>query len=332
MPSILHRVARRAAFAFAAFIVTAGGASADPVAIQVQPVPLDRSQPPTTVAGKLAYRGGVILESQDGRFGGLSGLWVSPDGQRLVAVSDYGDWLEARPTYDPLGELTGVADARMGRLTGMDGKPLPAQTSETDAEGLEIIASGARVVAFERHHRIWVYAPGTPPFSQSPRPFSLPPRLGDAPSNEGIEAFTELPDGRLLAITEGLMDGPEAIVGWIGDGTVWQKLTVAAHGAYRPTDAKALPNGDVILLERRYSPLTGAGARLRLIPRDQIAPGARLVGEELAQIVPPLSVDNFEGLGIRRGNGEWLIYLLSDDNFQSIQRTYLMMFALPDAR
>ena len=315
---------------FGTIVCMAGMASADPVTVTARPVPLDRSQPPSTKVGKLEYRGGIELQSPDKRFGGFSSLWVSPDGQRMLTLSDISDWLTARLVY-AAGELIGIADTEMGRLVGIDGYPLPAQTFETDAEALEVLSSGDIVVTFERHHRIWLYPSGSPLFSKAPRALSTPPGLKDAPSNEGLEAFCELPDGRYLAITEGLREG-DAVVGWIGDGKVWQKLTVATHGAYQPTDAKALPNGDVILLERRFNPLTGVGGRLRLIPASQIVPGGRLVGEELADIAPPLSVDNFEGLGVRRGNGEWLIYIISDDNFQTIQRTYLMMFALPDAR
>lgn len=327
------RFFRRAlcALLLAAFMGVAGTAAADPVKVQVRPVPLDRSQPPSTKVGKLEYRGGIELESMDKRFGGFSSLWVSPDGQRMLTLSDVSDWLTANLVYGPSGELTGLADAEMGRLIGIDGHPLPAQTFETDAEALEVLSSGGIIVTFERHHRIWLYPPATPPFSLAPRALSTPPGLNDAPSNEGLEAFAELPDGRFLALTEGLREG-DAFVGWIGDGKVWQKLTVATHGAYQPTDAKALPNGDVLLLERRFNPLTGVGGRIRLIPASQIVPGGRLIGEQMADIAPPLSVDNFEGLGVRRGNGEWLIYIISDDNFQSIQRTYLMMFALPDAR
>lgn len=309
----------------------AGTAHADPVAVQARPIPLDRSQPPSTKVGKLDYRGGLWLEATDKRFGGFSGLWVSSDGQRMLAVSDLSDWLSARLVYGPSGDLVGVADTEMGRLVGVDGHPLPAQTFEIDAEALEALGTGGLIVTFERHHRIWLYPPAKPLFSLAPRALPLPPGLNDAPRNEGLEAFAELPDGRFLAITEGLREG-DAFVGWIGDGKIWQKLTVAAHGTYQPTDAKALANGDVILLERRYSPLTGVGARLRLIPASQIVPGGRLTGEELADIAPPLAIDNFEGLGVRRGNGEWMIYLISDDNFQVIQRTYLMMFALPDPR
>ena len=44
---------------------------------------------------------------------------------------------------------------------------------------------------------------------------------------------------------------------------------------------------------------------------------------------PPLIFDNFEGIAARSGaGGETLIYLLSDDNFNPLQRTLLLMFAL----
>jgi len=51
---------------------------------------------------------------------------------------------------------------------------------------------------------------------------------------------------------------------------------------------------------------------------------------ELATLAGPMTVDNFEGIATRRGpKGETLIYLVSDDNFRSGQRTLLLMFALP---
>jgi len=43
-----------------------------------------------------------------------------------------------------------------------------------------------------------------------------------------------------------------------------------------------------------------------------------------------MTVDYFEGLALRRGENETLIYVLSDDNFSAAQSTLLLMFALPD--
>ena len=55
-----------------------------------------------------------------------------------------------------------------------------------------------------------------------------------------------------------------------------------------------------------------------------------MLGVELAQLVPPFTVDNFEGLAVfpdKRGGT--IIYILSDDNFNPLQRTLLLQFRLP---
>ena len=58
-------------------------------------------------------------------------------------------------------------------------------------------------------------------------------------------------------------------------------------------------------------------------------PGAVLEGRELARLHLPLNIDNMEGLALRQGGaGETLVYLISDDNFNPLQRTLLMLFAL----
>ena len=53
--------------------------------------------PDKTRFGELIFRGGLVLTGNHPRFGGLSGLWRSPDGRDLVAVTDNGFWLTARP-------------------------------------------------------------------------------------------------------------------------------------------------------------------------------------------------------------------------------------------
>ena len=62
-----------------------------------------------------------------------------------------------------------------------------------------------------------------------------------------------------------------------------------------------------------------------------LVPGALLEGTEIARISLPLTVDNFEGLGLRRDrDGRLLVYLISDDNFNPLQRTLLLMFRLSE--
>ena len=52
-------------------------------------------------------------------------------------------------------------------------------------------------------------------------------------------------------------------------------------------------------------------------------------GVELARFGGSLTVDNFEGLAVRGDDlGRLLVYMISDDNFSSFQRTLLMQFLL----
>jgi hypothetical protein len=49
----------------------------------------------------------------------------------------------------------------------------------------------------------------------------------------------------------------------------------------------------------------------------------------IARLEGSLTVDNMEGIDSRQGpGGETLVYVLSDDNANPLQRTYLLMFQL----
>lgn len=328
--SLPRKVRAIALAALAGLALAAPVTANDAIAVRVEPVPLERGEMARLSVGALIFRGALTLSSPDLRFGGLSGLDIAQDGERLTAVTDHGDWLQARPLYDRLGHLVGLADARMGRLAGADGRRLSTASRERDAESLTLRADGSALVSFERHHRLWLYPSADPPFSLAPRAYPIPPGLDETAPNDGIEAVAALPDGRLLVLAEGLWDGPDHLIGWLYQSGTWKRLHYAVHGAYRPTDAKALPNGDVLILERRFSVLGGFGARLRRVPAAEVFVGGVLRGVELAEFVPPMTVDNMEGLALRRGRGETLLYLVSDDNFQAVQSTVLLMFALPD--
>ena len=106
-------------------------------------------------------------------------------------------------------------------------------------------------------------------------------------------------------------------------------MTYAALGGFQATGSATLPNGDILVLERRYTLRHGAAVRIRRINAETIQPGARLTAKLLAELRPPLSVDNFEGIEVRRdGSGRTVVYIISDDNFSPLQRNLLMMFEL----
>ncbi|MCZ6907608.1 MAG: esterase-like activity of phytase family protein, partial [Deltaproteobacteria bacterium] len=99
-----------------------------------------------------------------------------------------------------------------------------------------------------------------------------------------------------------------------------------------PTDLATLASGDVLLLERRYSLISGVTVRIRLLSRGNLKAGARLEGKEIALLGPPLEVDNFEGLAVREDpKGGSCLYIISDDNYSILQRTLLLQFYLPSS-
>jgi hypothetical protein len=297
------------------------------IAVQGAPVPLDASDPAVREVGELAYRGGLALAARDPRWGGLSGLVVSDDGARLTAVSDRGTWFTARLGYDERGWLSGVSDVAAGALADPDSRPLEGKKTQ-DAEALTSLDDGTLIVSFERQHRLWRFGAGPRPFAVPPLVQTPPAGLESAPSNGGIETLVALDGGRLLALTEDLVEDG-LVRGWLFANGRWDPLGYRVHGSLRPSDGARLPSGDVLILERNYDAATGVVVRLSCVAASDLAPAAALEGRALAEVRRPLTVDNFEGIAARRGPaGETLVYLLSDDNFSAEQRTLLLMFAL----
>jgi hypothetical protein len=299
----------------------------DPIHIFVQPVALDTRDPAVDHVGKLIYRGGYSLTADDPRFGGWSDLEISDDGTRLTSISDRGFWFDATVEHDAQSGIAQLTDARLGYLLNLSGYRQPGIRG--DAEGLSRTPEGGFLVSYERRHRIWYYPPAEPPFSILPKAVPMPAEAAKMPENGGIEALVRLPGGRILAISEELLTEDGANIGWLGDGRSWSRVSYVAGPDFKPTGAARLPDGDILILERRFSRMTVPGTRIVRVPGSAIQAGARLQGEELAHIQPPLTFDNFEGITARIGpHGEVLIYVISDDNYFFLQRTLLLVFEL----
>ena len=325
-------------FAALLAILLSTAVSAEALRIQATPVPLNAADPSVRRVGRLVYQGGLLLRSRHRRFGGLSGLHVSADGKRLLAISDTGRWVEARLRYDRAGRLIGLNHAHIGRLRRPDGGLLSWR--ERDSETLAMLSGGRLAVGFEGTPRIWIYPPSKSPFARRPTALAVPEGLRFASRNAGLEALAALAGGGLLALAEDMAapapHGYGAHAGWLRAKGRWTALAYDRVGVYRPTGAARLPPetkhaGDVVVIERALYLFAGFSIRVMLMPAHAIKAGARLRPKHLATLAAPLTVDNFEGVAARRGpKGETLIYLVSDDNFRAGQRTYLMMFRLTD--
>ena len=314
-------------------VLCAAFAGAMPASGQSQRVPLSYDRPDLTRVGALEWRGGVALSYADNGFGGLSALDIADDGRTLTAISDAGDWLRFALEHDSRGHLVAARLLDGAPLNDVDGRPF-RRKRDRDAESLARLPDGSFVVSVEQRHRLLFYPAADPPFSLPPRWLALPPELHGMSGNGGIEALTPLADGRLLALSEKLGLGDGTLRGWIGDGRRWSPLRYRPAGSFNPTGAATLPDGDILVLERRVSMLGGFAARLVRITPAAIARAAAdvsttLQGTEIARLEQPLNVDNFEGITTyHAANGETLVYLVSDDNFFALQRTLLLVFAL----
>jgi hypothetical protein len=306
--------------------------SAKSIEVQTAQVELNPEDPSQKRVGKLIFQGGFAITSSKKNFGGLSGLHIDRDGQRLLAVTDKGYWLTASLLYDARGNLSGIDEARMSKLRDTSGRAISGK-KKADSEAIELVAGGL-AVSFERNHRIWHYRPeGGAPKGRAEE-IDLPAQVKDAPGNGGLEAITELADGRLLIVTEGWRDGDGRLRGWLRAGkgaeAGWSTVSYATTGDFVPTDFARLPSGDLLALERRYTPLTGPAARLQIVKAGDIQAKSVIKGREIAQIWLPLTVDNMEGVAVATRGDETFIYLVSDDNFSSFQRNLLLMFKLAE--
>jgi hypothetical protein len=307
------------------------------LALEVTPVPLDASDASRSAVGPLRYLGGLWLSSADPRFGGLSDLRVSPDGLRLFAVSDCGRGFTASLAYDASGRLTGLADARLKDLASPAGGP--AGMGEGDAESL-VLGDGLEV-GFEGRPRVQSYAV-EPAFEGPARPLSSPSDFGVCGPNGGLETMVGMADGRRLLLCEKRRAASLTVPAWVGKGQEWTPLEypLAFEGGwagepFRPTGAALLPDGDLVVVERRFPPI---GVRLVRLSRASLDAAGPLAPREIARFELPLTLDNFEGVEARRDtSGRTLVYLLSDDNGCAktpgakrlgLQRTLLLLFAL----
>ena len=324
-----HRSMRLLALILTAVSLAAWPVAAASLRIKANPVPLTFNDPTLTRTGKLEFLTGLVLSSDHPKFGGLSGLAVSDDGTRLLAIGDRGVWVTASIEHRN-GLPTGLTDAEISPILNMGGQPLTGDFA--DAEGLIVDEHDGRfvraTVSFEREARLGKYDLGKEGFLARPTDIPLPAEPVPPRYNKGVEGITEL-EGGLLAMTEQTLDPNGNIAGWIGG----LPLTLRKIGSYHLTDLDTLPDGRLLTLERHYTRGGGPGMRMRLIDPITVKPGAILGGEIIIDLNAGFSIDNMEGLTSRRApDGSTWIYVVSDDNFNAVQRTLLLVFRLMPAK
>jgi hypothetical protein len=305
-----------------------------PARIEVRATPIESfdNRDPTKVRfDALEFRGGLVLTSSHKGFGGISAFHLEPNGSHFLAATDNGSWLRGRIVYKD-GKPDGIADAEIAPILGSNGKPIASHgwfdvESLTELGGLFYIGIERveQIVRFD-FHRDGLVARG--------EAIAVPPDFKTFVKNKSLECLTAAPAnsalaGNLIVITEQSLDAAGNHRSFLlKDGAVG-RFSVKRSDDFDVTDCTVLPPGDLLLVERRFSPARGVAMRIRRLQVSAIKEGALVDGKILIDADLAYQIDNMEGIAVHRNaQGETIITLVSDDNFSAIQRNLLLQFTL----
>lgn len=309
------------------------------ITVEAKPIEsFDRFQTAKTKFGGLIWRGGLVLSSPSPFFGGWSGIALDPDGKEFAAVSDSGIFM--RGSIDYAGEAPqALNDVKIGPLLTRNGKAL-ARDRDRDAEAIVLISGtvmdGKIYIAFEQNHRIARFDIKRDGISTVRETLRLPLRGKSMRRNLGFEAMTLLRGGKgkgqVVAMSERLYDVNGRHSGWIWEGGEAKPFHLTDIGNYDITELAGLPDGGMLVLERRFRWLEGVKSRIRRIAPGDLKPGAVLAGEVILDADLNQQIDNLEAMAVHKGTGgETVVTLLSDNNFnKGLQRTVLLQFTLAE--
>jgi hypothetical protein len=305
-----------------------------PVSIDVKARPIasfdprDRSH---VRFGSLQYRSGLVLTSSFPGFGGLSGLRVDSKGERFISFSDKGSWFTGRIVYQR-NEMTGLAEVEAAPMLGPDGSPI---TSRGWFDSESIALDGSMVyIGLERVNLVlrFDFSKG---FTRSvAEVVPMPPAVKKLPFNKGLEALVFVPKGQplagtLIALSERGLDSSGNLIAFLVDGPSPGQFSVRRTNGYDISDATLLPSGELLVLERKFSFVSGVGIRIRRIPLTSLKPGAVVDGPSIFEADLGSEIDNMEGIdSFVTPEGDTVLTLISDDNFSLLQRTLLLQFTL----
>lgn len=309
------------------------------IELSARSVPFRRGNEQQKIFGEMIFRNGYSVSSASPYWGGLSGIVISQDGQQAALVSDAGFWARLTLSYEN-NRLEKPSRAVVGPLLSRSGHPLKRRW-DRDAEAITLLKNekffGEALVSFEGNHRVGKFRLDKKKGLTGPSDYL---KLREVTSlmrnNAGLEALAVLQGGRLkgslVVIAQSKLDRAGNFLGWLQRGKKLSLLrfTPPPRDHFRITDAASLPNGDLLLLERRYKFLS-LTIRLRYVPQAALLSGKPIEGRVVmtANNIDHL-VDNMEGLAVHMNkHGETIVTLLSDDNFNGFQQTLLMQFALP---
>jgi hypothetical protein len=284
--------------------------------------------------GALQYRSGLVLTSSYRGFGGLSAIrMLDGRGERFIALSDKGTWFTGRVVYSGR-EMTGLADVEAAPILGPDGRPAAAR-GWYDPESIALDGDSA-YVGIERVNQVLRFDFSRGFTRARGEVVALPLAARKLPYNKGLEALVFVPKGKplagtLIAIAERGLDAQGNLLGFLIGGPTPGQFSIRRSNNFDISDAVLLASGDLLVLERKFSWLSGVGIRIRRIALNSIAPGALVDGPSIFDADLGHEIDNMEGIDAHVSeDGDTVLTMVSDDNFSLLQRTLILQFSLAE--
>jgi hypothetical protein len=228
--------------------------------------------------------------------------------------------------------MTGLADVEAAPLLGADGRPITAR-GWYDSESIAL--DGPYVyIGLERANEILRYDFSKGFTRARGEVVPTPPAMRKLPRNKGIEALVMVPKGlplagTLIALSERGLDAKGNLIAFLIGGKTPGQFAVRRTDNFDISDAVLLSSGALLILERKFSWLSGIGIRIRRIPLSTVAPGALIDGPAIFDADLGHEVDNMEGIDVHvTPEGDTVLTMISDDNFSLLQRTLLLQFKL----
>ncbi|AJY46216.1 esterase-like activity of phytase family protein [Martelella endophytica] len=313
---------KRAAWLLALALFSAP-ATASEVAVSATPIEHFGTVTNEIRFGQLEYLGGMTLSGLHS----ISAIRFLPDNRSFIAVADDGYWIDGSITRDANRRLSGLTDVDVTAMKNAKG--VHAGKSGMDAESLTI-AGNRLLVGFEGKHRIDSYPlKGHDTATAKPGPDFLIP-IYELRRNGSFEALATNADGRTVVIAEQSIDTDGNLFAAIVEGRGKGIFKVVKRQGFDVTDAAYLPDGNLLILERRFSLLAGVAMRIRLIDGDAIRAGAVVDGPVIMQANGGQHhIDNMEGMALLpMADGSLHLILVSDDNASPLQDTIMLEFKL----
>jgi hypothetical protein len=263
----------------------------------------------------------------------LSGLAWDEDEGLLYAISDLGRIWHLLPRFES-DHLVAAEVVGSTLFLDQDGEPL--QGPEADAEGVVarghengILGDTQLLVSFEQRPRVEVYDPGGTWIESVELPAKLRSPAAYRARNKALEAIAMVPgsaDPMLMPETPLRGEDDDFVPLFHGEQPMRRYPLHPSPGS-SITAMEMFPGGRLLVLERAFvSPLLPFSNILSWVEPNQGGNGPlEPIVVAHFNTADGWRIDNFEGLSRHRGQR---IFLVSDDNNRSPQRTLLLYLEL----